>query len=312
MTSNAVLKGIKSAWIDLLKPGNFNGYDQFVSNLKSANADEDYFIAANHPGIKQLIDGINFDEMQDYKLTVDNIAYYNAIKEDRYRIEDSKEYLSNSIELKLKNIADELVDYDSKLVQDMLLAGSTEAASQLGLSVKYAFDNVAYFSTYRNIPGSSTISNKYTLTCVASTGDQANFEADWKGAKSQLLDMKEANGKPINANPTLICLVPPNLEVFAKQTLNKEMTLSAAGGVLKSNVYAGDAQVIVNWGLAGSTQYRIYVINARRKDVAMIQDRMAAEWFTDDDQKNSWIGWYYKFRKGAALLNPFSCIRVST
>lgn len=310
MTGNAVLKGIKATWIDLLKPGNFDGYDAFVSKQASRNADEDYFIAANHPGIKQLVDGINFAEMQDFKLTVDNIPYYNAIREDRFRIEDSKEYLSNSIEMKLKGISDEVVDFDSKLVQDALLAGSTEASSQLGLSVKYAFDGVAFFSTYRNIPGSSTINNKYTETAHALT--QATFEADYIGSKAQLLDMKDANGKPYNTNPQLIALVPPAMEVYAKQTLNKEATLSASTGTLKSNVLAGDATVMVNWGLAGSTQYRFYLINARRKDVALIQDRMDAEWYTEDNQLNPWIGWYYKMRKGIALLNPMSVIRVST
>lgn len=310
MTSNAVLKGIKATWIDLLKPETYNDYSQFTTKVMSKNADEDYFIAATHPGVKQLIDGINFAEMQDFKLNVDNVAYYNAIREDRYRIEDSKEYLNNSIEMKLKNIADELQDYDSKLVADALLAGSTEASSQLSLGIKYAFDGVAFFSTYRNIPGSSTINNKYTETAHALTA--ATFEADYNGAKQQLLAFTDKNGKPYNANPQLIAFVHPALETYAKQTLNKEATLSASTGVLKSNMLAGDAQVVVNWTLAGSTQYRFYLINAKRKDVAVIQDRQDAEWFTEDDPKNPWIGWFYKFRKGVALLNPMSVIRVST
>lgn len=310
MTSNAISKGIKGRWTDLLKPESFASYERFIDRENSQNADEDYFIAANHPGIKRLLDGVNFGEMQDFKLNVENFEYYNAIKEDRNRIEDSKEYLPNTVERKLKGIADEVNDYDSVLFTDALLQASTEASSQLSKSVKYAFDGVAFFSTYRNIPGSSTISNKYTETAHALT--QATFEADYVGMKAQLLDMKDANGKPYNAAPQLVAFVPPIMEVYAKQTLNKEMTMSASTGVLKSNPYAGDAEVVVNWNLAGSTQYRWYLINAKRKDVALIQDRQGADWYTEDDPKNPWIGWFYKFRKGCALLNPFSIIRAST
>ena len=34
MTSNAVLKGIKSAWIDLLKPEDFGGYEEYIHAKK--------------------------------------------------------------------------------------------------------------------------------------------------------------------------------------------------------------------------------------------------------------------------------------
>lgn len=310
MTSNAVLKGIKAAWIDMLKPDSFGPLQSFVSRQASRNADEDYFIAANHPGIKQLIDGINFSEMQDFKLTVENLQYYNAIREDRNRIEDSKEYMNNSIEMKLKQISDELVDYDAKLVYDALYAGSTEASSELSKAIRYAFDGVAFFSTYRAIPGSTYTTNKYTETAHALTA--ATFEADYIGAKKQLLAFVDGNGKPYNANPQLIAFVHPALESYAKQTLNKEATLSASTGVLKSNMLAGDAQVVVNWAAAGSTRYAFYLINGRRSDVALIQDRQDAEWYMEDNNLNPWIGWYYKFRKGVALLNPMSIIRVST
>lgn len=307
-TSNAVLKGIKSAWIDLLKTGGFQGTDAFTTVLQSQSNTEDYYIAKTNPIIKNLVDEVNFGEIGDFKLSVDNKTYYNAVREDRYRIEDSKEYLTNSIELQLRNISRELADFESKLVSDALLSGSTEAVSQLSLEQYNAFDGKAFFSTTRNIPGSTATNNKYTQTGIT----LATFEADYDGARNQLINLKDGNGRPYNQNPKLIVFVPPAMEIVAKQLLSPTQNLISSTGSLKNNVYAGDAEVVVNWAVAGTTQYRWYLINTAKKDLALVQNRMDAEWYMEDDQKKPWVGYYYKLRKGVSLLNPMSAVRVST
>lgn len=307
-TSNAVLKGIKSAWIDLLKTGGFQGTDTFTTVLQSQSNTEDYYIAKTNPIIKNLVDEVNFGEIGDFKLSVDNKTYYNAVREDRYRIEDSKEYLTNSIELQLRNISRELADFESKLVSDALIAGSTEAVSQLSLEQYNAFDGKAFFSTTRNIPGSTATNNKYTQTGIT----LATFEADYDGARNQLINLKDGNGRPYNQNPKLIVFVPPAMEIVAKQLLSPTQNLISSTGSLKNNVYAGDAEVVVNWAVAGTTQYRWYLINTAKKDLALVQNRMDAEWYMEDDQKKPWVGYYYKLRKGVSLLNPMSAVRVST
>lgn len=307
-TSNAVLKGIKTTWIDLLKAGNFTSAERFTTFLQSQSNSEDYYISKTNPTIKRLMDEVNFGEIGDFKLSVDNKAYYNAVREDRYRIEDSKEYMTNSVELQLRTIVDEVADFNNKLVADSLLAGSTEAVSQLSLEQVNAFDGKAFFSTTRNIPGSTALNNKYTQTGVT----LATFEADYEGARNQLVNMKDSNNRPYNQNPKMIVFVPPALEIVAKQLLSPTQTLISSTGSLKNNVYAGDAEVVVNWAVAGTTQYRWYLINTAKKDVAIVQERQGAEWFMEDDNKKPWVGYYYKLRKGVALLNPASVVRVST
>lgn len=307
-TSNAVLKGIKASWIDLLKVGGFNGTEKFSTIMQSQSNTEDYYIAKTNPMIRNLIDEVSFGEIGDFKLSVDNKSYFNAVREDRYRIEDSKEYLTNNIEMQLKNISRELNDFESKLVSDALLAGSTEAVSQLSLEQVNCFDGKAFFSTTRNIPGSTALNNKYTQTGIT----LATFEADYDGARSQLINMKDGNNRPYNQNPQLIVFVPPSMEVVAKQLLSPTQNLISSTGSLKNNVYAGDAEVVVNWAVAGTTQYRWYLINAAKKDIAIVQNRMGAEWYMEDDQKKPWVGYYYKLRKGVSLLNPTSVVRVST
>lgn len=308
-TSNAVLKGIKATWINLLKPESLvSDVDLFTTTIDSQSNEENYYISKDNPGIKQLLDEVSFGETGDFSLNVKNVEYYDSVKEDRNRIEDSKEYMNNSIELKLKSIADEVIDFKDDRISDLLLQGSTEAVSQLSLEQANCFDGKAFFSTTRNIPGSTAINNKYTQSGIT----LATFEADYEGARAQLLDMKNGIGRPYNKNPNLIAYVPPALEVVAKQLLSKEQTLLSSTGSLKNNIYAGDAQVVVNWSLAGSTQYRWYLINTAKKDIAIYQNRQDPEWFVEDDNKKPWIGWYYKFRKGVALLNPFHIVRVST
>jgi len=308
-TSNAILKGIKSTFIGLLTPEDVtSNVDLFTTTVQSQSNEENYYIDAANPGIKKLLDEVTFSDIDDFKLTIENFDYFNSIKENRNRIEDSKEYMNNSIEMKLKGISGEVNDFKDNSIGDLLLAGSTEAVSQLSLTQINAFDGKAYFSTNRNIPGSTAINNKYTQSGVTA----ATFEADYEGARAQLIDMKDGNGRPYNKNPNLIVFVPPTLEVVAKQLLKSEQTLAATTGVLKSNVYAGDAQVVVNWSVAGTTQYRWYLINTKKKDVAVYQDRENPTWYMEDDNKKNWVGYYYKFRKGGALLNPMSVIRVST
>jgi phage major head subunit gpT-like protein len=310
MTSNAVLKGVKATWIDLLQSGDkTSDVDIFTTTVQSQSNEENYFIAAENPAVKRLLDEVSFSDIDDFKLTVQNFDYFNSIKEDRNRIEDSKEYMNNSIEMKLKNIASEVTDFKDDKISNVLIAGSTEAVSQLSIAQVNCFDGKAFFSTTRNIPGSTAMNNKYSrtdaLTAVA-------FEADYIGARAQLISMYDGNGRPYNKNPELIVFVPPALEVIAKQLLNSEMTLRSSTGSAISNIYAGDAKVVVNYAQANSTRYTWFMINAKRKDVAMFQDRENPTWYVKDDNTLNWIGYYYKFRKGAALLNPFSAIRVST
>ena len=308
-TSNAVLKGIKATWIDLLKPQDFGSNVRlFTQFMNSQSNEEYYYISKTTPGIKRLLDEVNFGEVGDFKLTVENYDYYNAIMEDRNRIEDSKDYMTNSIEMKLRSIAGEVNDYDDYIVCDALKRGSTEAVSQLSLEQVNCFDGKAFFSTTRNIDGTTAMNNKYTQTGVTA----ATFEADYEGARAQLLNFKDANGRAFNKNPNLIVLVPPTLETVAKQILNTEQTLLSSTGTLKSNIYAGDAKVVVNWAVAGTTQYRWYLINTAKQDAAILQNRQDAQWYEENDNKKKWIGFYYKFRKGVALLNPASVIRVST
>jgi phage major head subunit gpT-like protein len=308
-TSNAVLKGIKATWVDLLKPEDLtSNVDIFTTTVQSQSNEENYYISAANPGIKALLDEVTFSDVDDFKLNIANQEYFNSIKENRNRIEDSKEYMNNSIELKLKSISSEVNDFKDDKICDTLLAGSTEAVSQLSIAQFNAFDGKAFFSTTRNIPGSTAMNNKYTQTGITAT----TFEADYAGARTQLLDMKDGNGRPYNKNPELVVFVPPALELIAKQLLNQEMTLRSSTGSAISNIYAGDAKVVVNYSLAGSTQYRWYLINAKRKDLAVYQDRENTTWYMEDDNKKNWVGYYYKFRKGTALLNPFSAIRVST
>lgn len=298
----AVLKGIKSDWIGLMNTMPNGSFDKLIDRVKSDSDKEDYIVMESMPAIKEWLDNRHIADFTDELLEVRNLDWDDGVRVKRNTLSDSKKYLGGNIEKQIKRIADLYKGFPDRLCQALLDANSA------------AFDGTAFFATTRpNIDtGSNTINNLLTGTS-STTYSFAEFETDYIAAKTALLGFRDKHNQAFNKGAKLGVLVPQHLSDLANQLLGERADRVYDGTAEKSNVYAGSAEVIINWEQSTTTDNDWYLVNLSAIDKPfLIQDREPPKWklFDFDDYKK-----YYEyamdFRMGYSFLNPFSMVKTN-
>lgn len=298
-SAKALLKGIKAEFSQLMAIAPEPVYAPFINMTKSNSDKENYWIPESLPGIKEWLDQRHFSSFKDNAFEVKNKAWDNGIRVDRDTLDDSREYLGGNLENWIKMLVDTYKDFPDELCQSLLTANSA------------AFDGTAFFATSRpNLDNSNTINNLLTGTS-SSTYSLAEFEADYKAAKTKLLGFIDKNGRPFNKKPKLIAFVPAHMEDVAKVLLNARQELIYVSGS-QSNLYAGDAEVIVNYEQTTTTDNDWYLVNAGSTfKPFVIQERKGPEWEYWDDTKYKYIDYGFNFRMGYNFLNPMCIVKTN-
>lgn len=299
-SANALLKGIKADFSQLMNVAPEPIFDPFINRVKSNSDNEKYWIPESLPGIKEWLDQRHFADFSDNALTVYNKEWDDGITVNRFTLDDSREYLGGNLENWIKLLVNQYKDFPDELCQNLLTANSV------------AFDNTAFFATTRpNIDtGDNTINNLINGTS-SSTYSLSEFEADFKSSKAKLLAFRDKNNRVFNKRPKLVAFVPPHLEDVAKTLLDaRQETIYVSG--TQSNLYAGQAEVIVNPEQVSETDNDWYLVNiANPFKPFVIQDREGVVWDVWDDNLNKDIKYGFYFRMGYNFLNPFAIVKVN-
>lgn len=296
----AVFKGIRSEFSQGLQNAPESTYDPMIDRVKSNSDKEDYWIPVTVPKIKAWLDQRHFSDMADKKLEIYNKPWDDGITVDRDTLDDSRATLGGNLEKWIKSMVDTYKDFPDELGQTLLTANSA------------AFDGTAMFATSRtNLDtGSNTINNLLTGTS-SSTYSLAEFEADYKAAKTKLLGFRDKHNRAFNKNPKLAVFVPQHMEDVARVLLADRQELIYVSS-LQSNLYAGDAQVLVNWEQTTTTDNDWYLVNLNANwKPFIIQDRKAPEWMMDDNKMNKNIFYGFDFRMGYGFGNPMSIVKTN-
>lgn len=299
-TATVLLKGIKANFSQLMNIEPNSNFDMFINREKSNSDHEKYWIPQSMPGIKEWIDERHFGDFGDKALTVYNKDWDNGIKVDRNTLSDSREYLGGNLESWIKLLVRTYKSFPDKVCQTLLTANSN------------AFDETAMFATSRpNIDTGSYVLNNLISGTSSTTYTLAEFEADYKSAKTALLGMADKEGEPMNDNPKLVVFVPRHLEDVAKVLLNSRQNEIYVSGS-QSNLYAGDAEVVVNFRQTSTSDNDWYLINVNNPfKPFVIQDRKAPNWEVWDDTKKKYIEYGFDFRLGYNFLNPMAIVKVN-
>jgi phage major head subunit gpT-like protein len=295
----ALLKGIKADFAKIFATSPLPVFDKVITRVNSNSNEEKYWLPESMPGIKEWLDSRHFGDFGDKFMTVTNKDWDAGLKVERNTINDSREYLGGNVEAWVKMLVDTTKQFPDEVCQALLTANLN------------AFDGTAMFATSRPYidSGSNTLNNLITGTS-SSTYSLAEFEADYASAKSKLLGMKDKNNRPFNPNYRIGVIVPQHMEDLAKTLLADRQNMIYVSGT-KSNLYAGDAEIIVNH-YQGATDNDWYVcnLNASFKPF-LIQDRKNVEWNVWDDTKSKFVEYGLDFRMGYAFLNPFSIVKIN-
>jgi phage major head subunit gpT-like protein len=300
-SAKALLKGIKANFSQMMRNAPMPAFDFAITRVKSNSDKEQYWIPETLPAIKEWIDQRHFGEFGDEYLEVTNVDWDNGLRVNRNTLDDSREYLGGNVEAWLKMLVDTYKDFPDELCQAILDANTA------------CFDGTALFSTSRaNIDtGSNTINNLLTGTS-SSTYSLAEFETDFIAAKQKLLGFRDKNNRAFNKGAKLAVLVPQHLEDTAHKLLDSRAQRIYDGTSEKDNLYAGDAEVIVNWEQNTTTDNDWYLINQGASfKPFLIQDRTSPNWEVFDDSRFKYIDYGFDFRMGYAPLNPFSIVKTN-
>ena len=146
-----------------------------------------------------------------------------------------------------------------------------KAALQAGTSSN-GFDGVAFFSASHPV-GSSTYSNNYTTSALSA--------ANYQTVRSSMMGLLAEDGEPFGVMPDLL-IVPPQLEVTARQILFAEMVSDGAGAGI-TNVLRNSAQLLVIPELANqSTTW--YLADTSKAIKGLVLQTTRAPSFVSKDQ----------------------------
>jgi phage major head subunit gpT-like protein len=296
----SVFKGIRSEFSQGLQNLPESTYDPMIDRLKSNSNKEDYWIPTSVPTIKAWLDQRHFSDFQDKKLEIYNDDWDDGLRVNRNTLSDSRQSLGGQLDKQIKSMVNTYKDFPDELCQTLLTANSN------------AFDGTAFFATSRSNldTGSNTINNLLTGTS-SSTYTLAEFEADYKAAKTALLGFRDKHNRAFNKNPKLAVFVPQHLEDTARVLLADRQELIYISSV-QSNLYAGDAQVIINWEQTTTTDNDWYLVNLNANwRPFIIQDRESPKWEFWDDTKVKYIDYGYYFRMGFGFGNPMSMVKTN-
>ena len=292
MYPSVYAKGVKADFINFFDNTPKNNIDKMILKTKSRGANETYDIPMTMPGVSRLVDEVQFEQVFDKAYTINNVDWAVGVMENRNTIEDAKEYTGGMITNKIMQTAQGFARLPIKEVSTLL-----ESTSGV------AFDGTVFFSTSRSLAG-ATLVNKVTSTGGMTT--LAGVTSAYSKGKTALLSLKDKNGDPFNVMPDLaVVCAPKNEDVWQKLLVVREDYTAT------DSIYRGTAQVIVNPYLA-STKNTAYLVNLAAGNSFIWQEREAVKAYTEDDEKTSFVKFWWKSRAGVAYGMPTSIVKMSS
>ena len=126
-----------------------------------------------------------------------------------------------------------------------------------------------------------------------------------------MLGFKDKQNKPFNKGAQLELWVPAHFEDIATKLLSVRADRVYDGTAEKSNIYAGSAEVKVNYNQA-ATDGDLYLVNkAATYKPFIMQNREGVKWNYVDNPESKYLRYFYTFRLGYSLFNPMAIVKIN-
>jgi len=292
-SSKLLLDGIKTLYLDLTtqvkEDENFNS---IIIKTQSDGSVERYPVLNAVGGIREWIDDITFNTLEDFYLTVENKAYQEGYLVDRFTLSDSKKTLGAGLETFIKSQADAWANLPKKKIAELLELNPL------------AFDGTPFFSNTRpNFTSKDTIDNIATGTGTTRT----NLSNDLGTAIDIARGFLNAKGEPFNINNNWAVMIHPKFERDFNAINTSEFL---ANGI--SNEFKGMLTIVINPYLQDSNDW--YLINPETPyKFAVVQEDInnPVKWDMVDNPDERYIKYFTTGRLGFGLLNPLAIIKIN-
>lgn len=297
MFVSAYVKNIKAEFAAIMEQPTTLSYAPFVKEIDSKTNYEEYWFPLNGNGPERLLDTVKFSELSDRSMTIVNDEWFEAIQERRTTIEDTQEGLSNNVQNQINSIIDDYQLLKQTRV-DALISDNGNA-----------FDGQAFFSTSNRTNIAASLSTGGIINQLSGGGTTTTLVMDDIGtAKTALFGFKNRKGKYFNDpnNRNLYVMIPVSMEDTFARIIKSD--LIPVAGVAISNPYQGFAKPVYY----NTTTHNWILINGNAPVKPFVwQNRKEPEWFVHDDQREKYVGFYWKARFGTGYGNLFSVYRVT-
>jgi phage major head subunit gpT-like protein len=215
--------------------------------VDSSLPQEDYSFIGQIPIMQQWTDERSIKALKEYGFTITNKKFEATIGIQREVLEDER---WGAIKMRIMGLADAAVAHYDQILFSLINGNGN------------AYDGTAFYHA-----------NHSNLTSGASSALSATSLATGVAAmRKQKLD----NGEPMDVNPTHL-LVPPDLEMVARQLVNSSFYPSEAGagkpGNMATNIWRGQFEVVVSPRLTTATEWHLLDCSKRVKPF-IVQQRV--------------------------------------
>jgi phage major head subunit gpT-like protein len=267
LVSNAALQSIFTGYKTLFQKA-FAGvapqWSRVATAVPSNTKKETYAWLGVMPRLKEWIGDRAVQKLMAHDYTITNKKFELTVEVGRDDIEDDSYGVYAPLISELGSAA---ASHPDELVFGLLGRGFNEKC----------YDGQPFFSAAHKdekITQSNLGTADLSLTAYAA-------------ARTQMMSLKDAYGKPLGLMPNLL-VVPPALEGMGRKILNAETLVETSGQtqVLVSNVYKGSAELLVAPQLGGSAT-AWYLMDASRAIRPLIfQERKKPEFTSLIDAKD--------------------------
>jgi phage major head subunit gpT-like protein len=266
LASSANIQGIFTGYRTLFNKA-FAGvapqWSKVATAVPSATRKETYAWLGATPRLKEWIGDRSVHKLMAHGYTIENKAFESTIEVGRADIEDdSYGVYAPTIE----ELGRSAAVFPDELVFGLLSKGFTGKC----------YDGQPFFSAAHK-------DEKITQSNLGTT--PLTLES-YIAARTQMMTLKDAYGKPLGLLPALL-VVPPSLEATARRILKADILVETSGQTqtFLSNVYKNSAELLVVPSLENPTAW--YLLDVSRAIKPLIfQERKKAEFVSIVDPKD--------------------------
>jgi phage major head subunit gpT-like protein len=268
-------------------------WEKLATLVPSNDKMETYGWMTKLPRMREWVGERIVQNAESKAYTLLNKPYELTLELDRDEIEDDRYGVYNPVVSEMGNQA-------ARWPDDLIAAVLQNGTSEL------AFDDKAFFANDHSF-GGNTVDNLFTGTALTA--------ANYATVRQTMLAYKGEDGKPLGVKPNLL-VVPPQLEDEAKDILEVDLQINAAGTAAGTNKYKGTASILMLPELANEPTVWYLLDVSRAIKPFVFQQRKAPEFVSKDSLTDDNVFWKKKFvfgvdsRGAAGYTLPFLAARA--
>lgn len=228
-------------------------YPTLCTEIQSTGADEKYGMLGAMPAVREWLGDRQFKKLRAADFTIANRKWENSLEVEKDDVDDDRLgfYMSS-----FSDFGNEAMLHPDDLLFESLVAGETTAC----------FDGQYFFDTDHSWGDSGSQDND--LTYAAATGTTptaAEFRGAFHQARTAMLKYVNDQGKKLNrpvstSMSSLLCIVPPELELVAYEGLYAALNSNGA-----TNVVIDRPKIVVSPLLTDATKFYTFNLSGALK-----------------------------------------------